>query len=95
MPEAAAIFRPGFEYVGPLEVCRLRQALGESRARFGRRFFVSAATVKGWELPAGHRHHREVSGPAARLLYWVRQEVEDRPSCRGRMIRLAASGRRI
>ncbi len=86
-------FVPEFILYTAAEVRRIRQCLGESQAEFARRFFVSVAAVKSWEAQEGTSKHRDVTGAAARCMYWAAEEANNNPSAINNLIRLGVRGK--
>ncbi|MCK5612115.1 hypothetical protein KAR91_60145 [Candidatus Pacearchaeota archaeon] len=54
----------------PAEIKAMRIFLKESRAQFADRFFLTAETIKGWELG-----RRNASGPALVILQQIETEI--------------------
>lgn len=74
-PNCENLFHQIFVLYSPERIKAIRESLEETREEFGQRFFVAEDTVKCWELKEGSVKHRELPGPAARLMLLVESEA--------------------
>lgn len=77
------LFASRFVLFSPERIRAIRHALRESREEFCERFFVEPDTIKCWEHEEGHKKHREISGPAARLMLACEVEALEKVGGRG------------
>lgn len=84
------VFSVPFHNYTPYEVRHIRLALCKSTAEFAEWFIVSEDLVKAWESEEGSARHREVYGPAARLMWCAEKLAEGKTA---NLFRLAAEGK--
>lgn len=69
------LFKIGYVHFTPERIAAVRKALGESRSEFAKRLWVSEEAIKNWEAAEGTTKHRELPGPAGKLMLLIEAEA--------------------